>query len=143
MKSLRIPLHSFVDLITNSSSEIFVQAHDKTIVAVKEVINNLLKGVGSDKTADDLFTIELGIEVDNPESYEERKISGKGYTVMLSTSTPEGAAALKEKQDDYEYPAKTDIIVTPKDGTNENLVLAARTLSDLTGLFSIDSRYNG
>jgi hypothetical protein len=39
-----IPLHSFVDLITNSSSELFVCATDKTVKAVKDILYTLCPG---------------------------------------------------------------------------------------------------
>jgi hypothetical protein len=59
MKSFRIKIHSFVQLITNSSSEIFVSADDSTISGVKEIVNNLLKIGGSTLTFDDLFRVEI------------------------------------------------------------------------------------
>jgi hypothetical protein len=140
-KSLYLPIHSFVNLITNSSSEIFVCADESTVEAVKAVIDNLLKGAGSDKTADELFTFTLTVEIDNPETYEERKISGKGYTLTVDVNSAEGKQAIEDYSGDN--PQESGILVTPKDGTNENLVLAAKTLSNLTGLFQIEASYNG
>lgn len=40
---LVIPVHSFVDLITNSSSELFVCNTDKSVEAVKETLIELIK----------------------------------------------------------------------------------------------------
>lgn len=57
--TIKIPIHSFVDVITNSSSEIFVVADDNTKVLCKDLINNFLSMTGSDKKADDLFDIKL------------------------------------------------------------------------------------
>ena len=57
-----IPVHSFVDLITNSSTEIYIQAKQKTVDTVKEIINHLLKIGNEGKpaySADDLFEISL------------------------------------------------------------------------------------
>jgi hypothetical protein len=59
MKSVTIPIHSFVDLITNSSSEIFVSANERTVKLIEELINHLLKGAGSTKTSNDLFSIAV------------------------------------------------------------------------------------
>lgn len=59
MKILTIPIHSFVDLITNSSTEVYVNADNGTIQAVKELINNILQGSGSTYNCDDLFDITL------------------------------------------------------------------------------------
>ena len=41
---LSISSHSFVDLITNSSSELFVCDGRKTVEAVKEILQILLEG---------------------------------------------------------------------------------------------------
>ena len=41
MKLSVIPLHSFVDIITNSSSELFVCSADKTVKAVKEILQEI------------------------------------------------------------------------------------------------------
>ena len=147
MKSLIIPVHSFVDVITNSSSEIFTSANEGTVKAVKELINNLLIGVGSNKTADDLFDIIVGIEVDNPETYEERKISGKGYTITVPADSDAGKEQLEENEriqnNGDGYGRDLCLVVTPKAGTNENVVLAAKTLSNLTGLFYMEAYRNG
>lgn len=59
MKQIRIQLHSFVDVITNSSTVIYCQCNDKAVDSTKEMINEFLKVAGSDKTADDLFTFKL------------------------------------------------------------------------------------
>lgn len=56
---LIIPVHSVIDVITNSSSEVFVTANTKTIEIVKEIINTYLKDACYAETADQLFDIEL------------------------------------------------------------------------------------
>lgn len=98
MKSIFIPIHSFVDLITNSSSETYISADVSTVNTVKAMITHILKGGGSDKTADDLFE------------------------VSLSNGGLDG------------------IDVVAKDGTNVDLVQAAKVLSNLTALFDITSQ---
>ena len=59
MKKIRLPIHSFVDVITNSSTVIYVQCHDKTIELAKELINEILEAGDVNKTADDLFEFKL------------------------------------------------------------------------------------
>ena len=54
-----IPVHSFVDLITNSSTEIYIQATDKTIETIKKIIDNLLENTNSKLKTDDLFEFSL------------------------------------------------------------------------------------
>jgi hypothetical protein len=53
-----VNIHSFVDVITNSSTEIFVSS-ENTLTIVKEVLVELLKVMGSDKTVDEVFDIKL------------------------------------------------------------------------------------
>lgn len=57
MKSISIPIHSFVDLITNSSSETYVTATKKSVTTLKELVDSLLAGTG--KTCDDVLEIKL------------------------------------------------------------------------------------
>jgi hypothetical protein len=70
MKQLRISYHSFVDIITNSSTELFVSAGANTITGIKDIVNQLLKVQGSTKTADDLFIFEL-VDAENGYGYKE------------------------------------------------------------------------
>ncbi len=147
MKSLLIPVHSFVDVITNSSSEVFVSADEKTVEAVKDLIDNLLIGVGSDKRCDDLFDVVVSIEVKNPKPYKER-VSGEPWQwrVSVPVDSELGKEAFAERERRFDngdgHGCNTGVLVTPKPGTNENIVLAAKTLSDLTNLFSLDAYYN-
>ena len=144
MKSLFIPIHSFVDVITNSSSEIFVSADEGTVEAVKESINNLLKGTGSNKTADELFDFSVCIDVDNPTPYKERK-PGEGYTITVPIDSEVGKEAYEERErrvGNGDSGADIGILVKAKEGANEHLISAASALSNLTGLFQIDASYN-
>lgn len=59
MTTFTICIHSFVDLITNSSSESFVAANDRTLEAVRKIINATLKAGGSTKCCDDLVLLKL------------------------------------------------------------------------------------
>jgi hypothetical protein len=59
MNTLKLKVHSVVDVITNSSTVIYTQASEGTISSIKEMINALLALGESDLTADDLFEFEL------------------------------------------------------------------------------------
>jgi len=59
MKKIKVPIHSFVDTITNSSTVIYVQPHENTIEMAKELINTILKMACMDKTADELFRFSI------------------------------------------------------------------------------------
>lgn len=113
MNSITLPVHSFVDLITNSSTEIYVAASDHTVETLKKLINCLLKTAtplyaSSYLTADDLFEFTLGeLESGGQCDYPIRHLTVK---------------------------AKTDY---------SGVVEAAAILNDLTGLFSINAEYNG
>lgn len=61
MKTLKIDLHSIVELITNSSSEIYIEATERSIEAIKSIIDNILQFSEKNLSSDDLFDIELGI----------------------------------------------------------------------------------
>jgi hypothetical protein len=103
VKHAIIQVHSFVDLITNSSSETFVSASSSTVKAIREVVDHVLKLGQSTQSFDDLFDIELV---------------------------------------DGEYEG-TRVKVTPKNSSNANAQAAAKILSNLSGLFSIEATYNG
>lgn len=66
---LKLKLHSVIDLITNSSTEIFACADEDSAKTIKEFINAILKQAGSDKTSDDLFTVRPYVldENENPD----------------------------------------------------------------------------
>lgn len=75
--TIKIKIHSLVDVITNSSTTIYVQCHDNTIKYAKELIDIFLQATGSNKKADDLFTFNFDVDreieveniVDDPENY--------------------------------------------------------------------------
>jgi len=54
METIKIKLHSSVDLITNSSTVIFTYS-EGSLQAVKELVNEMLKTFSRTETFDDLF----------------------------------------------------------------------------------------
>lgn len=62
MNSIKIRVHSFIDIITNSSTEIYVCAGNGTVNSIKKLVDSILKAGKSDKRFDDLFEISLGEE---------------------------------------------------------------------------------
>lgn len=71
-EKITIRLHSFADLITNSSTSIYVAADESTIKSIKEIIDNILKIGGSTLTANDLFKFSLYKDPDEQGEYYER-----------------------------------------------------------------------
>ncbi len=59
----RINLHSMTDLITNSSTTIFT-LHDNSVKPCKELVNEILALMGSDKTCDDIFKLSVEADLD-------------------------------------------------------------------------------
>ena len=124
---ISIKIHSFVDLITNSSSEIFVQANDKTIESIKEIVNNLLGIANSELKFDDLFTAHL--QVMDYDSYEYIK---------------ESEVTEEHKTENYDGYSESQVTVEVKSGVeDERAKSAAKLLSNLENLFSMSSVYNG
>jgi hypothetical protein len=80
---IRIKYHSFINLITNSSSETFINATDSTVDTAKAIIDNILKAGGSSKTADELFSVRL-------DSYDSSLV------VVAKDGSPEAAQAASE-----------------------------------------------
>jgi hypothetical protein len=59
MKELRIPLHSVVDVITNSSTVIYTQASSGAAKIARAMIEEILEIAGCDKKVEDLFDISV------------------------------------------------------------------------------------
>lgn len=69
MEQIKINFHSFIDVITNSSTEIYIQITDKTIDFIKNIINSSLKIAKSELTADDLFEFSIS-DPSNENNYD-------------------------------------------------------------------------
>ena len=76
MHSIIIPIHSFVDVITNSSSEVFVTCNKKTIEVVKSILKLFLENANISTPVEDLFVVELVYDnseevCEDPQEYDE------------------------------------------------------------------------
>lgn len=60
-----INIQSISDLITNSSTEVFIVYEESNIRSIKELVNSILSLNGDGKTFDDYFTIEMSINYDD------------------------------------------------------------------------------
>jgi len=65
---VKIQVHSMIDLITNSSSEIFVDS-ENSLKPAKELLQELLKINGSDKKVNEVFEISIELDRNDIESY--------------------------------------------------------------------------
>ena len=98
-----LKIHSFVDVITNSSTTIYTQFRKSAIKDSYEMINEILKLGGSDKKAEDLFDISIypcldsvysKIEYMNKDDIDNLNISEEGKKLLLLSRT---------KYDEMEY----------------------------------------
>lgn len=64
MDSIKIPIHSIIDVITNSSTEIFVQASNSSI----RIMNDILKSIYPQLKIEDHFNIRI---VDSSDGNDE------------------------------------------------------------------------
>lgn len=55
---MKIQIQSFIDLITNSSTETFTILSDNAQAVIYDIVNSILKVAGSNKSFDDLFDYE-------------------------------------------------------------------------------------
>ena len=86
--TIRIPIHSMIDLITNSSTEIFVDS-ESSIKPAKELLAELLRMEGSEKTIDEVFTFSLEygdtgylaeLLIENMEDHDPETYATLGFT---------------------------------------------------------------
>jgi len=113
MHSITIPIHSFVDVITNSSSEVFVTCNSKTIEVVKSIIKLFLENANISTPVEELFDVQL--------TYDWRE----GEDDEVCTNPDE---------QDWEA-GPTSIRVSLKDPNNPNFGELVKLLNQLNGCF--------
>lgn len=79
MKSIVINIHSFIDVITNSSTEIYCNAKDNALEMIEEVVQKVLTAAGSDKKFSDLFECWY-IAWDAMERQDDEELEEKDFT---------------------------------------------------------------
>ena len=145
MKAITIPVHSIVDVITNSSTVIYTYCTTNTITFIKEVIDSVLRAGGSDKTADDLYEFEL---VPNSDLVEEcgwriqdrEGISSEEATQKIEAARKDGTLKDLVKESMYEtWQYREELRVTPKDDNPESLDIARKVM----GMFSHEAEFDG
>jgi len=119
--SIILSIHSFVDLITNSSSETYITASDKTVKVVKDIIKLFLENANIATPVDELFDVKL---VYTREEYDEKK---KKYVEWEHEGTSEYT------------PSRVKISVKPGVTDFGELV---KVLNNLNGAFQSVEFYN-
>ena len=165
--SVNIPIHSFVDLITNSSSEIFIAANKGTIIAIKKLVNHLIKATtkvviddnGNEVqsiSANDLFNFDITypcydencneVGLTRKEMSDKRKELSEIICNNSNKYTERQVESAKnwelyDVNDSANEYISSSMRVTVKDSTNKHAVEAAKILSSLSELFDINSTY--
>lgn len=125
-------VQSVSDIITNSSSEVFMVYDADGLKRVKELVNAVLSlNENNTYTFDDLFTIEANLEVEDfLDEYPD--FAGLGYEDLLRE-----AYAIDE--DNYgSYPWVHSYTVTAKNPKNDEI---AEKLSNLDRIFTSYATY--
>ena len=150
-----IPIHSFIDVITNSSTSVYVGCHDNSIKFAKELINDLLQAAGSEATADGVFTFSIQADFDTErdkiysdlsEYYSEEELEGTDYTAKnnlakaifdkMISGEIEKSSNWGENYDDYDT---RTLIITSKTDDQFSIDLGSR----IESIFSIEGGYDG
>ena len=139
MKEIKLNLHSIVDVITNSSTMVYIMATTKSIDLAKKFINKILTFSGSDKTADDLF--DFSIEI-NDEKYlytdylADCKSDELDEKEILSLEDWR-VKTIEEAADDYDNYTTSSVVIKPKDTTNKKMM---DLVSEFEAIFNIEAR---
>lgn len=163
-------IQSLNDVITNSSTEIYQEATEYTVKAVKEIINVILKIGGSDKSCDDLFTVSIEHEDMLEEYFENLYDYGfseeqKGIFDEIRNRRDEQGGLISNSETynelvkvglvgtvlptieefvetyDCEWNyPRTAVSIAPKGKANPKDI---RTLNQINDLFNIEAIYNG
>lgn len=96
-------IHSFVDVITNSSTVIYTY-QDKCVPAAKELIGEVLKMLNESKTVDDLFSIEIVTEEEGNEDFDkETSLIIKAKDLKYDTLAKKIISFLNSSQHESSY----------------------------------------
>lgn len=81
---IRLNIHSIIDVITNSSTEIYTHACTNAKEFAYEALNEILKISGSNKKAEDLFDVTIKTEEDSYRDTSESQIIIKAKDSSIS-----------------------------------------------------------
>jgi hypothetical protein len=98
MKSIVIPVHSFVDLITNSSSETYVTTSEKSVEAIKNLIKLFLEKSSNLTLVDELFDVKCMYSVYNDETGKDEEFEGTSiyYPSYIRITTKPGVTGYND-----------------------------------------------
>lgn len=150
---MKIKIHSIIDVITNSSTEVFIFTHNKSIEILKELIDSLLNIGDSGLKADDLF--EFKITSENQDEYametfaDNNGLSWDELENLIKNgfiNNPELAELWKDFDilvyEDISF--DEDINILPKQTDDPSIVQAADVITkNLKSIFKYEASYDG
>ena len=116
----------FSDVITNSSSEVFVMYDREGVESMKKLVNSILECAGSTETFDTLFDVDFEYS-----EYYIRRNENMTKEEMYNR-------AIEDNWNGEGVPSIVGIKVTPKDEKNAK---TAELLSNIDNIFESESRY--
>lgn len=125
-----IKIQSVSDIITNSSTEVFMVYDDSAFKNIKELVNAILALAGSDQTFDDLFEIKACVSEYFIEQYPE-------YANLPEDELLAKAQEIDEDRYDG-YPYVSHYKVTAKEAKN---IATAEILSKIDEIFDTYAHY--
>jgi len=154
---MKLFLHSFSDVITNSSETVYMCPTEKTISLMKELINYFLEKAGSEKRADDLFTFELELDEayverildDMSEEEQEALVDEASKSLSLIEKSKKQNEAIirlvkegKINPDNYDSDCsyrEDHLFIIPKDDSKEVLDMTSKVFS----IFNVEATRDG
>lgn len=130
MRKYIIKIQNVSDIITNSSSEVFMVYDSHAFKNIKELVNAILAATGYEHTFDDMFEIKANVSKDFLSDYPE--YAGLSDEEILYK-------AYEHDSDRYDgWPVVDSYTVTAKD---EKYKDAAKLLSQIDGIFETYAMY--
>lgn len=144
----KINIHSVIDIITNSSTEIYTYS-DGTIEPLKKLVNEMFKIHGIDKTFDDVFIATVNSDIYVYTEYEDKPDELSNDEInSLFTDIQQGKAEKPQWMKDAEsqenswtyYSPETYLSIITKDKKYDEFAMLVKSF-----LYSTDQEacYNG
>lgn len=133
MENINLKVQSVSDIITNSSSEVFMVYDDKCIKNIKELVNAILSINNADVTFDDIFECKISFD-------KERLL--ENYPEYNGLTEEELLCKAQEIDDEYdEWPYVNGVSIEAKNNNNDKIKNAAIILSKIDEIFDTYARY--
>jgi len=146
MTKIIIPVHSVVDLITNSSTEIYTSATDKTISTITDFANTMLSVGGSPLRAADVFDVKLVVADqeygDKPFRQTASSVTEANKIIKIERRSRNGN---NEEDYDQQWPrisSQLEITVKKPYDTNPQIIKVVEALAALGDTYNTEEISN-